>query len=122
MTPANHFSGKPATLKTQDLLSLYIDAQAELQNCAETRPAANSNGDSIEEKEAALSDLESSLLNAAAEISLKASEDYRNLIQFWERVALTQEPAESRPADLIAMNIFRHLMQSRSPAGEINRG
>jgi hypothetical protein len=122
MTPANHFSGKPATLKTQDLLSLYIDAQAELQNCAETRPAANSNGDSTEEKEAALSDLESSLLNAAAEISLEAREDYRNLIQFWERVALTQEPTESRPADLIAMNIFRHLMQSRSPAGEINRG
>jgi len=100
----------PETLNPQNILELYEVTQDELQICASATPACNSNSLLVETEEANLLELEAGLLNAAARVKLQGTEDFQNLIDLWEKTSCLEDGEYLRPADRIAMNIFRHLM------------
>ena len=102
-----------SALATQDILELYEAMQGELQTCAAIKPACNSSNSSVEFQESALLELEEGLLDAAARVQIRGSKDIQNLIDLWEKTSYLEDTDYCRPADRIAMNIFRHLMDTK---------
>lgn len=108
----SRIASKPESLTADGILELYDATLDELQNCASIKPAANVNGSDVENKEGALLVLEENILNAAASVRLRGNEDLQKLIDVWEKASFLGDTDVIRPADRIAMNIFRHLFSA----------
>ncbi len=96
-------------VSVESLHELHSQTMKELESCAHFLPKDSSEDKEADLREAALLEFEQAMLDRASRIPLKNVKDIEDLIDFWESLSGVNEGAYQRPADKIAMNIFRHL-------------
>ena len=93
-----------------DRLGPLLDWTTEgLRRCARIHPALEEEAEEFEEREIALLDFETNLLNRAARVELQSKRDLLKLMDVWSKASGAQHAEELSPADRIVMNIFRHM-------------
>lgn len=93
-----------------DRLGPLLDWTTEgLRRCARLHPALEEETKDFEEREFALMDFETSLLNRAAQVELHSKRDILTLMDVWSKASGVLDEEELSLADRIVMNIFRHM-------------
>lgn len=96
-------------LTIASLHELYDQTMDELEQCSLVLPEGPVEDKEADVRETALVEFECAIMDRAARVPLKTSQDIQELVDFWGKVSSLNDGADLRPSDRIAMNIFRHL-------------